>query len=108
MRPAAPATATFPDVPVGHPFFAEVEWMVAAGLADGYDDGTFGATRPVSLQAAAAFLHGVAARRAAAGPGDPGTPGAADEQATALEGAPIGASDVVRALPDAIRAVRAS
>ena len=63
---------------------------------------------PPDAAAAAAFLHGVAARRAAAGPGDPGTPGAADEQATALEGAPIGASDVVRALPDAIRAVRAS
>ena len=55
-----PTTASFPDVPVGHPFFAAVEWMVAADLAEGYGDGTFGATRPVSRQAAAAFLHRLA------------------------------------------------
>jgi hydroxyethylthiazole kinase-like uncharacterized protein yjeF len=44
---------------------------------------------PPDAAAAAAFLHGVAARQAA-------------------DGAPIGASDLVRALPGAIRAVQAS
>ncbi len=87
-------------------------WLATAGSGDVLS-GLAGSLlaqglNPPDAAAAAAFLHGVAARRAAAGPGDPGTPGAADEQATALEGAPIGASDVVRALPDAIRAVRAS
>ena len=45
---------------------------------------------------------------AVSGPEVPGDAGEADEQATALEGAPIGAADVVRALPDAIRAVRSA
>jgi len=92
-------------------------WLATAGtgdvlsglagslLAQGLD--------PARAAQAAAFLHGVAARRAAAGdrqgtgPGD--EPGA-DEWAgdgVAAEGAPIGAADVVRALPGAIRAIRA-
>ena len=53
----APGTHTFTDVPEGHPFHVAVEWMAATGLAGGYADGSFGATRPVSRQAMAAFLH---------------------------------------------------
>jgi ADP-dependent NAD(P)H-hydrate dehydratase / NAD(P)H-hydrate epimerase len=92
-------------------------WLATAGtgdvlsglagslLAQGLD--------PAGAALAAAFLHGVAARRAAAGDPDgavpdAGTPG--DEpagDAASLDGAPIGAADVVRALPGAIRAIRA-
>jgi len=53
----APGTQTFSDVGPNHPFYTEIEWMAEEGLADGYDDGTFGSTRPVSRQAMAAFLY---------------------------------------------------
>jgi len=84
-------------------------WLATAGSGDVLS-GLAGSLlaqglNPPDAAAAAAFLHGVAARRAAAGPGNADE---ADDLATTLEGAPIGASDVVRALPDAIRAVRAS
>ena len=84
-------------------------WLATAGSGDVLS-GLAGALlaqglNPPDAAAAAAFLHGVAARRAAAGPAGAEE---SDELATTLEGAPIGASDVVRALPDAIRAVRSS
>jgi hypothetical protein len=47
----------FPDVPAGHRFCAETAWLVEAGIARGYGDGTFRPTAPVSRQAMAAFLH---------------------------------------------------
>jgi hypothetical protein len=56
---------------------------------------------------AATFLHGVAARRAAAGELFDTDVDEAAGDGTLAEGAPIGAADVVRALPAAIRAVRA-
>jgi len=68
---------------------------------------------PAAAAQAAAFLHGVAARRAAAGdlPGTaPRAETAVDEavgDGSSVQGAPIGAADVVRALPGAIRAIRA-
>ena len=92
-------------------------WLATAGtgdvlsglagslLAQGLD--------PAGAALAAAFLHGVAARRAAAGdPDGPAPDGGTvvDEAAgdgSLTDGAPIGAADVVRALPGAIRAVRA-
>lgn len=49
--------ATFPDVPLDHRFSEEIEWLVAEGIAGGYDDGLFRPTAPVSRQAMAAFLH---------------------------------------------------
>ena len=52
-----PTTPTFTDVPLGHPFFLEVEWMVADELASGFADGTYRPSDPVSRQAMAAFLH---------------------------------------------------
>lgn len=52
-----PATPTFTDVPVGHPFYAEVEWMAAMGLTNGYPDGTFRPGATISRQALAAFLY---------------------------------------------------
>jgi hypothetical protein len=51
------AVADFSDLAEDDPFFAEINWAVDQGLAAGYDDGTFGAARPVTRQAAAAFLH---------------------------------------------------
>jgi hypothetical protein len=68
--------------------------------------------------AAAAYLHGLAGRLAAAGQGEQAAvggesgPGVLAEAAVPVRGdfvaAPIGASDVLRALPAAIRAVRAA
>ena len=55
--------------------------------------------------AAAAFLHGIAARQAAAGPAGPG-PAVSDPAGTET-GSPIAAGDVIDALPAAIRGVRA-
>ncbi|WP_298458906.1 family 43 glycosylhydrolase [uncultured Cellulomonas sp.] len=62
-----PGTPSFTDVGPDHPFYVEIEWMKAQGLADGYEDGSFGATRPVSRQAMAAFLHRAAGEPAADG-----------------------------------------
>jgi ADP-dependent NAD(P)H-hydrate dehydratase / NAD(P)H-hydrate epimerase len=104
-----------PDSPWAHPDRVNstgTPWLATAGSGDVLS-GLAGALlaqglTPPDAATAAAFLHGVAARRAAAGPEATGDAGEADEQATALEGAPIGAADVVRALPDAIRAVRSA
>ena len=52
-----PATPTFVDVPVGHPFYAEIEWMASQGLSTGYEDGTFRPAATISRQALAAFLY---------------------------------------------------
>ncbi|WP_298461879.1 S-layer homology domain-containing protein [uncultured Cellulomonas sp.] len=62
-----PGTQSFSDVDPDHPFYVAVEWLVATGIADGYPDGTFGATMPVSRQAMAAFLHRLAGEPQAAG-----------------------------------------
>jgi ADP-dependent NAD(P)H-hydrate dehydratase / NAD(P)H-hydrate epimerase len=76
-------------------------WLATAGTGDVLS-GLAGALLAQGLAAAdaaaaAAFLHGIAARRAAAGAG-PADTGA---------GSPIAAGDVVHALPAAIRGVRA-
>jgi hypothetical protein len=62
LEPAfSPApTPVFPDVGPGNPFRLEVEWLASEGITEGYDDGTFRPTNPVSRQAMAAFLHRVA------------------------------------------------
>jgi hypothetical protein len=57
---APPDVASFSDVGTGHPFFSDVEWLVAEGIADGYPDDSFRPTAPVSRQAMAAFLHRLA------------------------------------------------
>jgi hypothetical protein len=56
-RASTRATPTFSDVPEDHPFFEEIEWAVQQGFVEGYDDGTFRPTRPVSRQILTAFLH---------------------------------------------------
>jgi ADP-dependent NAD(P)H-hydrate dehydratase / NAD(P)H-hydrate epimerase len=74
-------------------------WLATAGSGDVLS-GLAGALLaqglpPAQAGLAAAYLHGMAARLAAAGPGGP--PGTAE--------APIGASDLVRALPAAFRSL---
>ena len=56
----------FPDLP--GVFCAEVTWLAATGITEGYADGTFRPTTAVSRQAMAAFLHRY---DAAFGPSDP-------------------------------------
>ena len=48
--------APFADVPEDHPFCAEIAWLKAEGLTDGYADGTFRPTAPVSRQAGTAMI----------------------------------------------------
>lgn len=60
VTPAPCAAAPFPDVPTTHRFCGEIAWLVDEGLATGYPDGLFRPTAPVSRQAAAAFLWGLA------------------------------------------------
>jgi len=52
--------APFPDVPPDHPFATEIGWLVAEGIATGFEDGTFRPGAAVSRQAAAAFLYRLA------------------------------------------------
>jgi hydroxyethylthiazole kinase-like uncharacterized protein yjeF len=80
-------------------------WLATAGSGDVLS-GLAGALLAQGLQpayaaAAAAYVHGIAARLAAAGTGGSGGTGAGGA------GAPIGASDLIRALPAAIRTVAA-
>lgn len=53
---SAQVVQSFSDVPMAHPFHTEIEWGAANGIVDGYADGTFRPTNPVSRQAAIAFL----------------------------------------------------
>jgi hydroxyethylthiazole kinase-like uncharacterized protein yjeF len=82
-------------------------WLATAGSGDVLS-GLAGALLAQGLEAgqaglAAAYLHGLAARLAAAGLTD-GLAGAAPTQESAGE-APIGASDLVRAVPAAFRSL---
>ncbi len=52
-----PAVPSFTDVPVGHPFYKEIEWMRAAGISNGNVDGSYGPAEEVTRQAMAAFLY---------------------------------------------------
>jgi hypothetical protein len=52
----APATATFTDVPVGHPFFQFVEALAASGITVGYPDGRFGVDDSITRGQMAVFL----------------------------------------------------
>ena len=53
---AVPAEPTFSDVPLGHPFFNQIELLAASAISTGYDDGTFRPAAIVTRQAMAAFL----------------------------------------------------
>jgi hypothetical protein len=53
-------TVSFEDVGQNHPFFTEIEWMSAEGIAQGFESGEFGAGLPVTRQSMAAFLFRMA------------------------------------------------
>jgi ADP-dependent NAD(P)H-hydrate dehydratase / NAD(P)H-hydrate epimerase len=83
-------------------------WLATAGTGDVLS-GLAGSLLAQGLTvtgaaAAAAFLHGIAARQAAAGPAGPGR--AVSDPAGTRTGSPIAAGDVIDALPAAIRGVR--
>jgi hypothetical protein len=93
-------------------------WLATAGTGDVLS-GLAGSLLAQGLAAsdaaaAAAYLHGLAARLAAAGTGEAGDSGQAGlaEVPVPVHGgsvaAPIGASDLLHALPAAIRAVRSA
>jgi len=51
-----PATATFGDVPVDHPFFQFIEAIAAAGITAGCGGGNFCPDQPITRKQEAAFL----------------------------------------------------
>jgi hypothetical protein len=51
-----PATPTFQDVPASNPFFSEIEWMTAEGIANGFPGGLYKPGDPVKRQQMAQFL----------------------------------------------------
>jgi S-layer homology domain len=53
---AAPATATFPDVPASHPFFAYVEALAASAITGGCGNGNFCPDAPLTRGQMAVFL----------------------------------------------------
>jgi len=53
-------TKPFPDVPVDNEFCGAIKWLVDAGIATGWDDGTFRRAASVERQAFAAFLYRIA------------------------------------------------
>jgi hypothetical protein len=58
MTPAEAGPApvqTFTDVPPSHPFYDEIEWAAANGIANGFPDHTFRPGNSVTKEAMAAF-----------------------------------------------------
>ena len=55
--PEPTGTSSFTDVTAANEFAEAIAWLEEAEIAEGYTDGTFGITRPVTRQAMAAFLH---------------------------------------------------
>lgn len=53
----APAVSPFSDLPTNAPFYYEISWLAHAGIATGYDDGTFRPRNAISREAMAAFLY---------------------------------------------------
>jgi S-layer homology domain len=52
----APDIATFPDVPINHPFFQFVEALAASGITAGYGNGNYGVNDPITRGQMAVFL----------------------------------------------------
>jgi uncharacterized delta-60 repeat protein len=50
------ATKPFTDVPTGHAFCAEIEWMRDYGISTGFGDGTYKPTTNVTRQGMSAFM----------------------------------------------------
>jgi|GEM_PF-3469581 len=59
--PAPPVDApTFTDVPADSLFFDAIRWMASEGISEGYPDGTFRPTGPLTRQAMSSFLYRLA------------------------------------------------
>lgn len=56
-RYTAPSRSYFQDVPLSHPSFKQISWLVDAGITYGWGDGTFRPAGPVNRDAVAAFLY---------------------------------------------------
>jgi hypothetical protein len=52
-----PANPTFSDVPTSNPFYLQVEWMAAEGIASGFPGGLFKPQDGVKRQQMANFLY---------------------------------------------------
>jgi hypothetical protein len=66
-----PTEAPFADVPVDHPFAAEIRWMADAGISTGYADGTYRPSATVSRQALSGFVYRMAGEPAFTPPATP-------------------------------------
>lgn len=51
------AAPSFNDVPESHPFYEEIEWMASTGITEGFPDGGFHPSDPVTRQAMSAFMQ---------------------------------------------------
>ncbi|MBB6403195.1 polysaccharide deacetylase family protein [Arthrobacter sp. AZCC_0090] len=62
--PPPPASSPFIDVPVGYPFFTEINWMAAQGISTGWDEGngtkTYRPLQAANRDAMAAFMYRLA------------------------------------------------
>jgi subtilisin family serine protease len=70
----APAEPSFPDVPLTHPFYNEIEWLADSGITGGFEDGKFYPGATVSRQAMSAFLYRFAGEPDYTPPGSPTFP----------------------------------
>jgi len=52
-----PSGQSFSDVPLTHPFYEEIEWMVDDGIASGFNDGSFRPGAIVTRHAIASFIY---------------------------------------------------
>lgn len=66
---AAPAQSAYRDVAPGDPFYKEIHWAKSRGLLNGWDDGTFRPTAPITRDATAALLYRTAGSPAYSTPG---------------------------------------
>lgn len=64
----APSTPSFPDAPVTHQFYKEIEWVRERGLLNGYTDGTFRPENNITRDATAALFYRAAGSPAHAAP----------------------------------------
>lgn len=71
--PAAAGLAPppFGDVSPTHPFYGHISWLAEEGIAEGFPDGGFHPTAPISRGAMAAFLYRVAGEPATEPPDAP-------------------------------------
>lgn len=81
----APTGGSFSDVAPDHLFSDPIRWLASAGIASGFEDGTFRPTTVVSRQALASFLY-----KMAGSPAQSGATGFTDVPADHLFSAAIG------------------